>query len=62
MTTNYYETDRGLGEYLLFHYGEPAEVTPPGLVFPGVANFPARCVAEGCDPSRLPSNARGLDL
>lgn len=51
---NIYETDKLLGEYLLFHYGSPAEVAPP----PGVEqalDYAVRCVA-GC------AGERALDI
>jgi putative 4-mercaptohistidine N1-methyltranferase len=62
MTGNYYESDRALAEYLLFHYGETAELLPSGFALPGVSNFPARCVSECLDLKRLPAKARALDL
>src|SRR4051812_10622844 len=62
MGSPFYETERALSEYLLFHYGPDANQTPPG-VQPGVAaNFPARCVSECLDTSRLDARARALDL
>ncbi|MBU6398683.1 MAG: putative 4-mercaptohistidine N1-methyltransferase [Verrucomicrobia bacterium] len=59
---NYYETDRALAEYLLFHYGTPEAVLPfdPG---PRAAlEFPARCVSECLERDRLRPGARALDL
>jgi putative 4-mercaptohistidine N1-methyltranferase len=52
MTTakNYYETDRAVSEYLLFHYGPTGETS-----------FPVRCARE-CLAERLPAKARALDL
>lgn len=58
----YYETDRGLAEYLLFHYGSEALRMPwrdgPGYSAP----FPVRCVAESLEGRVLPPLARALDL
>jgi len=59
---NYYETDRALSEYLLFHYGEPKQLSPPDFVLPAAQNFPARCVSGCLDLARLPSRASALDL
>ena len=52
MTTpkNYYETDRAVSEYLLFHYARTGETS-----------FPVRCARE-CLAEQLPSKARALDL
>lgn len=59
---SYYESDRGLGEYLLFHYGQPQEVLPwPGGPVAAL-DYAVRCVTECLDPARLPKRARGLDL
>src|SRR5882757_2976255 len=59
---NIYETDRLLAEYLLFHYGEDAEVLPwPEGPREGL-RYPVRCVDECFDLSRLPEGARALDL
>jgi putative 4-mercaptohistidine N1-methyltranferase len=59
---NPYETDRLLNEYLLFHYGEPGEVLPHASGPADALGYPARCVTECVDVSRLPSGARALDL
>jgi putative 4-mercaptohistidine N1-methyltranferase len=56
---NIYETDKLLGEYLLFHYGSAAEIAPP----PGVESaldYAVRCVREGVE--ELPTQASALDL
>jgi putative 4-mercaptohistidine N1-methyltranferase len=61
-TANFYESERAVAEYLLFHYGLPNDVLPYD---PGPAtslNFPVRCVTECADVSRLPAAARALDL
>jgi putative 4-mercaptohistidine N1-methyltranferase len=59
---NFYETDRAVSEYLLFHYGSPAQVLPWSSGPAGALNFPARCVSECLDVGRLPAQARALDL
>ena len=63
MTThNFYESERALSEYLLFHYCLDAEMAPAGISLAGAFDFPARCVSECVDVSRLPARARALDL
>ena len=62
MPGHYYESDRGVAEYLLFHYGLTEAMLPAGLALGGTMNFPARCVSECMDGSRLPARARALDL
>jgi putative 4-mercaptohistidine N1-methyltranferase len=57
-----YESGKLLAEYLLFHYGGPDEILPPGMPFPAgmreALGFPCRTV--GCfTPGPA---ARGLDL
>jgi putative 4-mercaptohistidine N1-methyltranferase len=59
---NIYETDRLLAEYLLFHYGEPAEVLPYGFGPHDALDYAVRCVSECLDVARLPAQARSLDL
>ncbi|MDG2167079.1 MAG: putative 4-mercaptohistidine N1-methyltransferase [Opitutales bacterium] len=60
--TPFYETDKAVAEYLLFHYGSSEEILP----YPGgpvnALHYPVRCVIECFDSALLPSNARGLDL
>lgn len=59
---NIYETDKLLGEYLLFHYGSAVEIAPPMPGVEGALDYAVRCVTECVDPSLLPANARALDL
>jgi putative 4-mercaptohistidine N1-methyltranferase len=59
---NFYETERAVAEYLLFHYGSPAQLLPYCFGPQNALNFPARCVTECLERSRLPSSARALDL
>jgi putative 4-mercaptohistidine N1-methyltranferase len=59
---NIYETEKLLGEYLLFHYGSAAEIAPP---LPGMEEalfYPVRCVAECLDLGILPAKAEALDV
>jgi putative 4-mercaptohistidine N1-methyltranferase len=62
MAENYYDSERGLSEYLLFHYGSTEPLLPPGWAEAGALEFPARCVSQCLDAARLPSKARALDL
>jgi putative 4-mercaptohistidine N1-methyltranferase len=54
-----YETDKLLGEYLLFHYGSPAEIAPPSGVEHAL-DYAVRCVTECL--AEVPAQARALDL
>lgn len=60
MDEDYYDSDRGLSEYLLFHYGG-YESRLPEAIAEG-AHFPIRCVSECLELKRLPQPARALDL
>jgi putative 4-mercaptohistidine N1-methyltranferase len=60
MAENYYDSDRAISEYLLFHYGGDEHRLPKALA--GGLHFPVRCVSECLDPARLPPQARALDL
>jgi putative 4-mercaptohistidine N1-methyltranferase len=62
MSGNFYETDRALSEYLLFHYGTAAEIAPYEAAPRAALDYAIRCVTECLDPARLPADARGLDL
>ena len=53
----FYESDRAVAEYLLFHYGEGEFAVPPGAE--ETLSFPARCAAFF---GPLPEGARALDL
>jgi putative 4-mercaptohistidine N1-methyltranferase len=59
---NIYETDRLLSEYLLFHYGEDAEVLPWPSGPTEALRYPVRCVSECFDLASLPARGRALDL
>ena len=62
MIPGFYESDRALSEYLLFHYGSPDQILPFPFGPSDAVDFPVRCVRECLDTKRLPSNARALDL
>ena len=59
---DFYETERALSEYLLFHYGTPAQVLPWPFGPTTALEYPARCVSKCIDVARLPAQARALDL
>jgi putative 4-mercaptohistidine N1-methyltranferase len=59
---NPYETDKLLGEYLLFHYGTPEEVLPWKFGPSFALDYPVRCVSECVDTTSLPSQACALDV
>ncbi len=59
---NFYDTDRAVSEYLLFHYGSAAELLPHACGPADALNYPSRCVSECLDAAALPVNARALDL
>ena len=58
---NPYETEKLLGEYLLFHYGTAAEIAPPRGT-EAALDYAVRCVTECVDAAALPAGARALDL
>jgi putative 4-mercaptohistidine N1-methyltranferase len=60
MAANYYDSDRGISEYLTFHYGGFESRVPATLN--EALRFPVRCVTECLDATRLPRPARALDL
>jgi putative 4-mercaptohistidine N1-methyltranferase len=60
---NYYDSERGASEYLLFHYVAPLPPLPQGWAeASSLTDFPVRCVSKGLDVARLPAQARALDL
>ena len=62
MANGFYETDKALSEYLLFHYGKPDEVLPWNFGPTGALDYPVRCVTQCVDTERIPADARALDL
>jgi len=59
---NFYDTDRAVSEYLLFHYGDEKELLPHAVGPRDALNYPVRCVSECLDVAALPADARALDL
>ena len=59
---NYYESNRAISEYLLFHYGPPDQVLPYGFGPTSALDYPVRCVEENLEVSRLTSASRALDV
>jgi len=59
---DFYETERALAEYLLFHYGSAEQILPWTFGPATALNYPARCVSECLEIARLPGQARALDL
>lgn len=62
MIEPYYESDRALAEYLLFHYGTPDEILPYAFGPAGALEYPVRCVTECLDVAQLTPASRALDL
>ncbi len=62
MPDNIYESDRLVGEYLLFHYGSAREILPYPFGPADALGFAVRCVTELLDPASLPADARALDV
>jgi putative 4-mercaptohistidine N1-methyltranferase len=60
MAENYYDSERGISEYLLLHYGGHESRIPAALT--EALHFPVRCVSEGLDTALIPPQARALDL
>jgi putative 4-mercaptohistidine N1-methyltranferase len=60
--TPFYESERALAEYLLFHYGSPEAVLPYPEGPSDALDYPVRCVTECLDIRALPANPRALDL
>ena len=61
-TSDFYETERALSEYLLFHYGSPEQALPWPFGPAGALDYPVRCVSECLEMARLPARPRALDL
>jgi putative 4-mercaptohistidine N1-methyltranferase len=57
-----YETEKYLNEYLLFHYGEAADVLIWDPAPVEAVGFPTRCVSDCIQLAAIPDNARALDL
>jgi putative 4-mercaptohistidine N1-methyltranferase len=59
---NFYESERAIAEYLLFHYGEPSQIIPYEFGPAGGLDYAVRCVSECLDTSLLSAEARALDV
>jgi putative 4-mercaptohistidine N1-methyltranferase len=59
---SYYESARGLSEYLLFHYGTAEQILPSGGGPVEALDYPLRCVRDTFDWSNVPVNARALEV
>ena len=59
---DFYETERALAEYLLFHYGSAEQILPWAFGPATALSYPARSVSECLEVARLPARARALDL
>ena len=57
-----YESERYLNEYLLFHYGEAADVLAWDFGPKEAAGFAARCVSDCIEIGAVGPTARALDL
>ena len=62
MADNPYESDDLLSQYLVFHYASPEDQFPYGFGGMDGLDFPTRCVAEGLDLRKLPTQHRALDI
>lgn len=62
MDTSSYESAELLHQYLLFHYGAPADQLPWENGPAEALGFPQRCVREGVDLSKLSGREAALDV
>jgi len=60
--SDFYESDRAVSEYLLFHYGTAGEVLPWSSGPVEGLDYPVRCVEELLDAGSLPDPSSALDL
>lgn len=58
----FYESEKILSEYLLFHYGSAADTVSFPFAPWEALDFPVRCITKCLDPAILPAAARALDL
>ncbi len=59
---SFYESDKALSEYLLFHYGSPEDVLPHEFGPTTALDYPVRCVRHNLTTEDIPENAKALDL
>jgi len=62
VSSDFYESTRALGEYLLFHYGTPETIVPYEWGPRAATGFATRLVTELMDRNRLPEQARAIDI
>jgi putative 4-mercaptohistidine N1-methyltranferase len=62
LVSSFYETNRVVAEYLLFHYGSAEHILPYAFGPITALHFAVRCITECLDAGRLPAPARALDL
>lgn len=62
MSSNFYESDAAVEQYLLFHYGTPEQICPLLPEARTACGFPVRCVSEPLRELDLQKQARALDL
>ena len=63
--SNFYETDRAVSEYLLFHYGTANQILTHGIGPTEALDYPSRCITELApikELNALGRPLRGLDL
>ncbi len=60
--TPFYETDRAVSEYLLFHYGRSEEILPYATGPHAALNYPVRCVEHFAGDIGYHQKMRALDL
>jgi len=59
---SFYDSDRALSEYLLFHYGSAEEVLPNAEGPRAALHYPVRCVSDCVDVKALKDDSRALEL
>jgi putative 4-mercaptohistidine N1-methyltranferase len=62
MSSEFYESDEAIAQYLLFHYGTPEQICPLLPEARAACGFPARCVSEPLRHIDLRLRGRALDL
>ncbi len=62
MSTPYYESNAGVEQYLLFHYGTPEQICPLLPEARTACGFPVRCASETLRYAGLSTRSRALDL
>ena len=59
---NVYETEKLIGEYLIFHYGKPDELLPYGFGPTESLEFPTRCAMECIKHTEVSAPVKYADL